>query len=396
MTRQVYMDHMATTPVLPEVLEAMLPYFTQHFGNPASLHSWGDAAREAMEASRAQVAAFVGARPEEIIFTGSGTEANNMAIKGLAQAQEKKGRHIVVSAIEHFSVLQAARTMEKRGFEVTLVPVDADGVVSPDAVAASLRPDTVLVSVMLANPEVGTVEPVKEIAAVVKNHGAIMHADAVAAAGQIPVNVGELRADALSLAANQFYGPKGVGALYLRRGVRIIPLMDGGVQEGGRRPGTDNVPGIVGMGRAAELAQARLPQYAEYLRSLRDRLFAGTPAAVEHTLITGHRQQRLPGHASFCVQFIEGEAMLMLLDARGVACSSGSACTSRALKTSHVLTAMNVPAEIAQGSLVFSLGLDNSAEDVDHVIEVLPAVVQQLRQMSPLWDKFLKGKKEGS
>ncbi|TDA70126.1 MAG: cysteine desulfurase [Clostridia bacterium] len=390
------MDHMATTPLLPEVLEAMLPYFTQHFGNPASLHSWGDAAREAVEASRAQVAAFIGARPEEIVFTGSGTEANNMAIKGLAQAQEKKGRHIVVSAIEHFSVLQAARTMEKRGFEVTLVPVDADGLVSPAAVAASLRPDTVLVSVMLANPEVGTIEPVREIATVVKEHGAIMHTDAVAAAGQIPINVEELGVDALSLAACQFYGPKGVGALYLRRGVRLIPLMDGGVQEGGRRPGTDNVPGIVGMGRAAALAPARLPQYAEHLQSLRERLFTGITASVEHILITGHRQQRLPGHASFCVRFIEGEAMLMLLDARGVACSSGSACTSRALKTSHVLTAMNVPAETAQGSLVFSLGLDNTAEDVDHVVEVLPPVVQRLRQMSPLWDKFLKGKKEGS
>lgn len=387
---------MATTPLLPEVLEAMLPYFTQHFGNPASLHSWGDAAREAVEASRAQVAAFIGARPEEIVFTGSGTEANNMAIKGLAQAQEKKGRHIVVSAIEHFSVLQAARTMEKRGFEVTLVPVDADGLVSPAAVAASLRPDTVLVSVMLANPEVGTIEPVREIATVVKEHGAIMHTDAVAAAGQIPINVEELGVDALSLAACQFYGPKGVGALYLRRGVRLIPLMDGGVQEGGRRPGTDNVPGIVGMGRAAALAPARLPQYAEHLQSLRERLFTGITASVEHILITGHRQQRLPGHASFCVRFIEGEAMLMLLDARGVACSSGSACTSRALKTSHVLTAMNVPAETAQGSLVFSLGLDNTAEDVDHVVEVLPPVVQRLRQMSPLWDKFLKGKKEGS
>jgi cysteine desulfurase len=394
--REVYLDNVATTPVLPEVLEAMLPYLKDAYGNVQSLHNWGDKAREAVEEARNRVAELIGGEAEEIIFTASGTESNNFAVKGLAMAQQSKGKHIVVSAIEHFSVLHSAKTLEKWGFEVTEVPVDKYGLVDPDKVAKSLRNDTILVSIMHANSEVGTIEPIKEIASVVKKSGAIFHTDAVATAGTIPVEVKELGVDALSLAGNQFYGPKGAGAIWLKAGVRIIPFLDGGVQEGGRRAGTENVPAIVGLGKAAELAKANIATRAKRLSPLRDKLLAGLPKRIEHVIVTGHPSQRLPGHASFCVEFIEGEAMLMLLNSKGIAVSSGSACTSRALKASHVLIAMGLPHEIAQGSLLFSFGLDNTEEDVDYVLETMPPIVERLRQMSPLYAKFLKGKKGGN
>ena len=393
--RKVYLDNAATTPILPEVLEAMLPYLKDAYGNPQSLHHWGDDAREAIEGARTSVADLIGAKPEEIIFTSSGTESNNFAIKGLAMAQQSKGKHIVVSAIEHFSVLHSARTLEKWGFEVTQVPVDKDGLVDPGEVAQSLRDDTVLVSIMHANGEVGTIEPIKEIAALVKEAGAIFHTDAVATAGTIPVDVMELGVHALSLAGNQFYGPKGTGALWIRKGVRLIPFLDGGVQEGGRRAGTENVPGIVGMGKAAESAKAEMKSGVDHLAGLRHRLIEGLLSRVDHLVLTGHPSQRLPGNASFCVEFIEGEAMLLLLSHQGIAASSGSACTSKALKASHVLTAMGIPAELAQGSLLFSFGRGNTAEDVDHVLEVLPPIVDRLRDMSPLYAKFIKGQKGG-
>jgi len=393
--RKVYLDNAATTPLLPEVSEAMLPYLGEVFGNPASLHDWGDTAREAVEAARAQVAQLIGANAEEIIFTGSGTESNNFAIKGLALAQQTKGKHLVVSAIEHFSVLHSARTLEKWGFELSLVPVDKYGVVDPEDVRKSLRKDTVLVSVMYANGEVGTIEPIQEIARITRENNVVFHTDAVAAAGTLPVDVKGLGIDALSLAGNQFYGPKGVGALWLRRGVRIMPLLDGGVQEGGRRAGTENVPAIVGLGKAAELAATNIAARIKHLTPLRDRLLTELPSKIEHVVITGHPQNRLPGHASFCIEFIEGESMLMLLNSRGVAVSSGSACTSRALKASHVLIAMGIPHELAQGSLLFSFGMDNTPEDVDYVLEVLPPIVDRLRQMSPLYSKFTKTSKGG-
>jgi len=390
--RKVYLDNVATTPILPEVMEAMLPYLKEIYGNPQSLHGWGDEAREAIEGAREKVADLIGAQAEEIIFTSSGTESNNSAIKGLAMAQQSKGKHIVLSAIEHFSVLHSARTLEKWGFEMTQVPVDKHGMVNPDEVARSLRKDTVLVSIMHANGEVGTIQPIAEIAKVAKEAGAIFHTDAVATVGTIPVDVKELGGDALSLAANQFYGPKGVGALWLKKGMRIIPFLDGGVQEGGRRAGTENVPAIVGLGKAAELAKAEMGSRVNRLSALRDRLIKGLPSRIEHVVLTGHPSQRLPGNASFCIEFIEGEAMLMLLSSQGVAVSSGSACTSRALKASHVLTAMGIPPEIAQGSLLFSFGLGNTEGDVDYVLEALPPIVDRLRQMSPLYAKFLKGK----
>jgi len=391
--RRVYLDYVATTPVLPEVLEAMLPYFSDVYGNPQSFHSWGDEPGEAIEKAREQVASLLGGSPDEIVFTSTGSEANNLAVKGLAQGQIGKGKHIIVSAIEHFSVLNAVRTLEKAGFDLTLVPVDKYGLVDPDELARNIRKDTILVSVMHANGEVGTIQPIAEISKRVKEAGVLFHTDAVASTGNVPVNVNELGVDALSLAANQFYGPKGAAALWVRKRTRLIPLMDGGVQEGGRRPGTENVPAIVGLGKAAELAIRDMPARMRKFSQLRDRLISGLLAAVDHTILTGHPTQRLPHHASFCVEFIEGEAMLLLLNSQGIAASSGSACTSRALKASHVLIAMGLPHEIAQGSLLFSLGLDNNERDIDYVVEKMPPIVDRLRQMSPLYAKFIKEKR---
>ncbi|MFC1915721.1 cysteine desulfurase family protein [Chloroflexota bacterium] len=388
--KRVYLDNAATTPLLPEVREAMLSYLGELFGNPSSLHDWGDAAREAIETARFQVAQLIGADAEEIIFTGSGTESNNFAVKGLALAQQAKGKHVVISAIEHFSVLHSARTLEKWGFELSLVPVDKYGMVDPDDVRRSLRKDTVLVSIMHANGEVGTIEPIREIAKITRESNIPFHTDAVATAGTISVDVKELGVDALSLAGNQFYGPKGVGALWVRKGVRIIPLLDGGVQEGGRRAGTENIPAIVGLGKAAEMAKTSMAARIEHLTPIRNRLLAELPGKIDHVTVTGHPQNRLPGNASFCVEFIEGEAMLMLLNSKGIAVSSGSACTSRALKASHVLIAMGLPHELAQSSILFTLGIDNTDEDIDYVLEVMPTVVDRLRQMSPLYAKFTK------
>jgi cysteine desulfurase len=393
--RKVYLDNAATTPLLPEVREAMMPYLGDIFGNPSSLHDWGDGAREAIGAAREQVATLIGANPDEIIFTGSGTESNNFAVKGLALAQQNKGKHVAVSAIEHFSVLHSARTLEKLGFEVSEVPVDKHGVVDPGDVLRQIRKDTILVSIMHANGEVGTIEPIQEIAKITRERKIPFHTDAVATAGTIPINVTELGVDALSLAGNQFYGPKGVGALWIKKGVRIMPLLDGGIQEEGRRAGTENVPAIAGLGKAAELAKTHMADRIKRLTPLRDHLLKELPSRIEHVIVTGHPLQRLPGHASFCVEFIEGESMLMLLNSKGIAVSSGSACTSRALKASHVLIAMGLSHEIAQGSILFTLGIDNTDEDMDYVVETMPPIVDRLRQMSPLYAKFSKTVKGG-
>jgi cysteine desulfurase len=393
--RKVYLDNAATTPLLPEVREAIMPYLGDIFGNPSSLHDWGDGARGAIDHARTQVARLIGADPDEIIFTGSGTESNNFAVKGLVLAQQNKGKHIVISAIEHFSVLHSVRTLEKLGFKVSEVPVDKHGMVDPDDVIRQIRKDTILVSIMHANGEVGTIEPIQEIARITRERKIPFHTDAVATAGTTPVNVSELGVDALSLAGNQFYGPKGVGALWIRKGVRITPLLDGGIQEDGRRAGTENVPAIVGLGKAAELAKTHMADRMKRLTPLRDQLLKELPSRIEHVVVTGHPQHRLPGHASFCVEFIEGESMLMLLNSKGIAVSSGSACTSRALKASHVLIAMGLSHEIAQGSILFTLGIDNTNEDIDYVLENMPPVVDRLRQMSPLYAKFSKTVKGG-
>jgi cysteine desulfurase len=345
-----------------------------------------------LNVAREQVAQLIGADTEEIIFTGSGTESNNLAIKGLALAKQSKGKHIVISAIEHFSVLHSAKTLEKWGFELTVIPVDKYGMVDPEAVRRSIRKETVLVSIMHANGEVGTIEPIAEIAGITKEKNIVFHTDAVATTGTIPVDIKELGVDALSLAGNQFYGPKGIGALWVRKGTRIMPLLDGGVQEGGRRASTENVPAIAGLGKAAEIAMAEMKARVGKLIPLRDRLLKGLPERIEYTTVTGHSQQRLPGHASFCIRFIEGEAMLMLLNSKGIAVSSGSACTSKALKASHVLIAMKIPHELAQSSVLFTLGIDNTTEDIDYVLDMLPPIVDRLRQMSPLYSSFIKNK----
>ena len=391
--RKVYLDHIAATPLDPEVLTAMLPFLRERFGNPQSLHSVGQDALEAIEEARSKVARLIGAEGSEIHFTASGSEANNFALKGMAMARRDKGNHLVLSAIEHQSVLHAAKSLERSGFSSTLVGVDRSGLVDPDEVRKAIRKETVLVSVILASSEVGTIEPVAEVARICREAGVPFHTDAVAAAGNVPVDVRELGVDALSLAADQFYGPKGTGALYVRKGVRILPLIDGGIQEGGRRAGTENVAGIVGMGKAAEIAAARLAERQERMKALRDRLIDRLPQKVDRVYLTGHRERRLPHHASFCVEFIEGEAMLLNLDMKGIAVSSGSACTSRALKASHVLLAMGIDHALAQGSLVFSLVDSTTAEDIDYLLEVIPPIIDRLRKMSPLYTKFLQEKK---
>ncbi len=386
----VYLDHYAATRPLPEVVDAMLVYLREDYGNASSLHEWGDRAKLAVEDARGKVRRLLNATSGELIFTASGTEANNLAVKGIARAQAKKGKHLIVSSVEHFSVLHAARTLEKEGFEVTLLPVDGYGVVDPEEVRRAIRPDTILVSVMTANGEVGTIEPIRAIAAITREAGVPFHTDAVAAAGSLPIDVEEWGVDAVSIASDIFYGPKGAGALWVRKGVRVIPQMEGGVQEDGRRAGTENVPAIVGMGVAAEIAQRDMEVREGRLAAMRDDLIRRLPEAIDRVYLSGHPTDRLPWNASFLVEFIEGEGMLLFLNNLGVGVSSGSACTSRALKSSHVLDAMGVPAEQAQGSLLFSFGLDNTPEDVDYVIEKLPPIVERLRQMSPLYDKFLK------
>ncbi len=383
--RKIYLDHAAASPLRAEAFRAMLPFFEEHFGNPLSVHSFGDAPRTAVEEAREKVAQLIGATAKEIYFTASGSEANNMAIKGVALMNRKKGNHIVVSAIEHQSVLNPAATLEKMGFTVTHVPVDRYGVVSPQTVAQALRDDTILVSVMHANNEIGTIEPIEEIARVVRQTEAVFHTDAIATVGKIPVDVKTLDVDLLSLSGNQFYGPLGSGALFVRRGVRITPLIEGGVQESGRRAGTENVPAIVGLGVAAELAQKEMAENIEKLSSLRDHLIRRLTHELDHVILTGHPTQRLPHHVSICVEFIEGEAMLLMLNMHGIAASSGSTCTSKALKASHVLTAIGVDVALAQGSLVFTLGRDNTVEDIDDVANALPAIVRRLRAMSPLY-----------
>jgi cysteine desulfurase len=386
--RKVYFDHAATTPIHPRVVEAMLPYLKEQFGNPLSLHSFGEGPREAVEETRAKVADLIGARPNEIYFTASGSEANNMAVKGIALMNRQKGQHMVVSAIEHQSVLNATQTLEKLGFEVTQVPVDQHGLVDPDDVVAAIRDDTTLVSVMHANNEIGTIEPVAEIAQAVKEKakGIAFHTDAVATVGTLPVDVKELGVDLLSLAGSQFYGPKGAGALFIRKGTRLMPLIDGGIQERGRRAGTENVPAIVGLGVAAELAKESLAKRAARLIPLRDRLIERLTSEMDRVYLTGHPTMRLPGHVSVCVEFIEGESMLLMLNMQGIAASSGSTCTSRALKASHVLMAIGLEAALAQGSLVFTMGESSTIEDVDYVAEALPPIVERLRQMSPLYE----------
>ncbi|MCJ7612631.1 MAG: aminotransferase class V-fold PLP-dependent enzyme [Candidatus Aminicenantes bacterium] len=375
------------------MFQAMAPFLQETFGNPQSLHSFGQEAQAAVEDARQSVARLIGASSEEIYFTASGSEANNFALKGLALANRERGTHIVVSAVEHQSVLQAAKSLERLGFRSTQVPVDAAGRVDPEAVGRALTKDTGLVSIMTANSEVGTVEPVAEIAKVCRSRSVLFHTDAVAAAGSIPLDVKALGIDSLSLAGDPMYGPKGSAALFVRKGARILPLVDGGIQESGRRAGTENVAAIVGLGRAADLARTEMDERAARGRVRRAYLIDSLPRKVEHVVLTGHRTERLPHQASFCVRFIEGEGMLLSLDLKGIAVASGSACTSRALKASHVLLAMGLDHALAQGSIVFGLIDSTTRADIDYVLEVFPPIVQRLRDMSPLYTQFLQEKK---
>jgi cysteine desulfurase len=383
----IYFDHIAGTPPYPEVVEAMLPYLKEHYGNPSSLHRMGKTAKQAVEQAREQVAGLIGASPDEFYFTASGSEANNLALKGVAQARQKKGRHIVTSEIEHYSVLHPLKTLSRQGFEVTHLPVDKQGLVDPAAVEQAIRPDTILVSIMLANSEVGVVQPLAQIGKITRDKGIYLHTDAVAAVGRIPVKVEELGVDLLSLAGNQFYGPSGVGGLYVRRGVRFLPQIEGGTQEDGKRAGSYNVAGIVGLGRAAQLISGDMPSISERLVALGNRLSGALAERIPDIILTGHATRRLPGHVSLCIKYIEGESMLLFLDMQGIAVASGSACTSLALKTSHVLEAIGVDPATANGSMVISLGKDNTEEEVERFLEVLPPIVERLRQMSPLYQR---------
>jgi cysteine desulfurase len=385
----VYADHIAAMPVHPKVYEAMVPYFEELYGNPSSIHEDGEKARGALEEARGKVARLIGSAEEEIYFTSCGTESNNLALKGIAWAHQAKGREILISGIEHFSIMHAANALEKAGFHITRLPVDEHGSVDPAVVDRAITPQTILVSIMHANPEVGTIEPIAEIGKIIRAKKVLFHTDAVDSVGNIPVKVNDLNVDLLSLAAGTFYGPKGAAAIYIRKGVRILPLLDGGIQERGLRAGTENVPAIVGMGVAAELAEEALPQRIKYLKSLGERLSEGLPKKIPYLRFLGHPTQRLPGNVSVAVEFIEGEAMLLFMDMEGIRISSGSACISRSLKVSHVMLAMGVDAATAQGSLLFTFGMENKPEDADRILEVLPPIVERLRNMSPVYRKAM-------
>ena len=385
MNQLVYLDNSATTPVKPEVLEAMLPYLKDEYGNPSSIYRKAAAAEIAVRTAREQVAEALGASANEIFFTACGTEADNWAIKGVALANQKKGKHIITSQIEHHAVLHTVQYLEKMGFSVTVLPVDGEGKVSPDALRDAIREDTVLVSIMMANNEIGTVQPIRELAAIAKEKGVLFHTDAVQAVGSLAIDVKELGVDLLSLSAHKFGGPKGVGALYIKRGTRIDNFMHGGAQERNRRGGTENVAGIAGLGKAISLATANIKEKAARITALRDKLIAGIEKEIPHIRFNGHRTDRLPGNVNYCFQYIEGEALLLRLDAKGIAASSGSACTSGSLDPSHVLLALGLPHEIAHGSLRLSIGEQNTEEEIDYVLKVLPDIVNTLRQMSPLY-----------
>ena len=380
--RSVYMDHSATTPVREEVVEAMMPYLGREFGNASSLHSVGRRAHDALEESRQTMAALLGASPPEIIITSGGTESDNLAIVGAVEAAGGKG-HVITSAVEHHAVLNTCEALAKRGLEVTYLPVDEDGMVDPADLENALREDTVLVNIMTANNEVGAIEPIAELAAAAAAASVPFHTDAVQAAGKIPVDVDEMGIDMMSVSAHKFYGPKGVGLLYVRGGTRIVPRQYGGHHEDGRRAGTENIAGIVGMARALELACAEMDSEAPRLRRLRDRLQEGLLERVEGSRLNGHRERRLPHLLNVTFENVEGESVLLSLDALGIAVSTGSACSSGTLEPSHVLIAMGVPKETVHGSVRFSLGRINTEDDVDHVLDNLPPVIERLRQMSP-------------
>ena len=383
---RVYLDNAATTAVKKEVVEAMLPYFTEHFGNPSSLHGFAREAHQGLDKARKQVADVLGAKVEEIVFTGGGSESDNTVLRGVVQQYKKKGKHIITTAVEHHAILHTCEALEKEGLaEVTYLPVDEYGMVTAQQVKEAIRPDTVLVSIMFANNEVGTIMPVGEIGAVCREAGVLFHTDAVQAVCHVPIDVENMNIDLLSLSAHKFHGPKGVGALYIRKGVKVPAFVLGGGQEKRRRAGTENVPGIVGMGVAAELAAKTMEEDQKRVMALRDKLMAGIQERIPEVKLNGHPTERLPGNVNFSIRYIEGESMLLMLDLNGIAASSGSACTSGSLDPSHVLLAMGLPHEIAHGSLRLTLSDYTTEEEIDYVLDVLPGIVERLRAMSPLY-----------
>ena len=386
----IYMDNAATTRLSERAFEAMRPYMMEQYANAAGTYSFAAASSAAIEKARAQTAAVIGAKPAEIYFTSGGTESDNWALKGAVLASKKEKKHIIISAIEHHAVLHSAKALEQQGVEVTVLPVDADGLVSPADVEAAIRPETVLISVMAANNEVGTIEPLEQIGEIARRHGVLFHTDAVQAFGHIPLDVEAMHIDLLSASAHKFHGPKGVGLLYVRKGVKLGVFMDGGAQEKKRRAGTSNVPGIVGMGAAAEEAKARMDAMIPAVSAVRDHIIGRIEKEIPYAKLNGHRTQRLPGNVNFCFRFIEGESMLMLLDADGICASSGSACTSGSLDPSHVLLALGLPHEIAHGSLRLSLSEETTMDDADRVVDSLKVIIPRLRSMSPLYEDFVR------
>lgn len=392
MGKTVYADNAATTAVSPEVLEAMLPFYREAYGNPSSLYRLGQEAKTALEGARAAVAKCLGAAPGEIYFTGCGSESDNWAIKGIARAQKKKGKdHIITTAFEHHAVLHTCQALEREGFEVTYLDVHRDGVVRPEEVEAAITDRTALVTVMYANNEIGTIQPIAEIGAICRRHGVPFHTDAVQAVGNVPIDVKEQSIDLLSLSGHKLHGPKGVGALYIRTGVSVQNFLDGGAQERGRRAGTENVAGIVGLAAAMEQACSTLEERIARLTHLRDKLIDGL-SKIERSHLNGDRQRRLPGNVSFCFEGVEGESLLLMLDMKGICASSGSACTSGSLDPSHVLLSLGLPHEVAHGSVRLSLGDCNTEEDVDYILEMLPPIIERLRSISPLWEAIVQGK----
>ena len=388
--KRIYLDNAATTPTDPRVVQAMLPYFTEVYGNPSSLHAFGQGAKHAIEEARHIVAAFIGAKPEEIVFTSGGTESNNFTIKGVAFARREKGNHIITSKIEHHAVLEPCHFLEKQGFKVTLIHVDKYGLVDPADVKKAITDKTILISIMHANNEIGTIEPIAEIGKLARGRDVYFHTDAVQTLGHLPVDVDELNVDILSASGHKLYGPKGVGILYVRKGVRMLPFMHGGDHEQGRRASTHNVPGIVGFGKAVELAKEERGKEIEKLTFLRDKLIKGILKTIEFTRLNGHPTQRLPNSVNVSISYVEGESMLLNLDMEGIACSTGSACTSSSLEPSHVLSAIGLSHELAHGSLRFSMGRQTLEDDIDYVLGVLPGIVGKLRSMSPLYKKEVK------
>ncbi len=393
MNKHVYLDHAATTSVKDEVLQSMLPYFSQKYGNASSIYTIGRESKKAIEEARESVAKAINCESKEVFFTGSGTEADNWGIKGVAFANRQKGNHIITTAIEHHAVLHTCKYLEKEGFDVTYLPVDEYGMISLEQLEKAITDKTILITIMFANNEIGTIQSIKEIGALAKQNGVYFHTDAVQAIGNVPIDVNECNIDLLSLSAHKFHGPKGIGALYVRKGVKIHTFVQGGAQERGRRAGTENVAAIVGLGKAISLATKDIVGHNKKKKAMRDRLIKEVMDKIPYTKLNGHPTERLVGNANFSFEFIEGESLLLMLDMKGIAASSGSACTSGSLDPSHVLLSIGLPHEIAHGSLRVSFGDENTEEDVDYLMEVLPPIVERLREMSPLYEEVKRGVK---